>query len=327
MKRTLAPALMLLLLAAPHPTKAQPTAKLWRIGWLSAFSAPEEVPWREAFRQGLQDHGYTEGQNVVVESRWAEGQYDRLAGLATDLVRQRVDVIVAAGTPPAQAAKKSTATIPIVFLLIADPIAQGLVTSLARPDGNATGLASTAGPEIYGKLLELLKEAVPGVTRVALLWNPASPFGALFLREVEIAARSLGVQVKLLEASRPEAFEDAFGAATRERVGALVVTPGMMFLAHRARLADLAASSRLPAVYGIREHAEAGGLMAYAADFTDLYHRAGGYVAKILRGAKPGNLPVERPITFEFIVNAKTARALGLQLSPSLLLRANKVIR
>jgi len=322
----LVPGLILLLLAAPLPSEAQPAAKLWRIGWLSAFAAPEEASWREAFRQGLQDHGFTEGQNVVVESRWAEGQYDRLAGFAADLVRRRVDVIVAATTTPAQAAKKSTATIPIVFLIIADPVAQSLVTSLARPGGNAIGLASTAGPEIYGKMLELLKEAVPGLTRVALLWNPTSPFGALFVREVGIAARSLGVDVKALEAPRPEAFEDAFRAATRERVGGLLIAPDPMFIAHRARLADLAARSRLPAVYGVRQHAEAGGLMVYTADFTDLYRRAGGYVAKILKGAKPGDLPVERPSTFEFIINARTARALGLNLSPSLLLRASQVI-
>ena len=326
MKRKLAPALILLLLATSYLAEAQPAVKLWRIGWLSAFSASEEMPWREAFRQGLQENGYTEGQNVVVESRWADGQYDRLAGFATDLARQKVDVIVAATTTPAQAARKSTATIPIVFLIIADPVAQGLVTSLARPGGNATGLASTAGPEIYGKMLELLKEAVPGLTRVALLWNPTSPFGALFVREVEIAARPLGVQVKALEARRPEEFESAFGAAVREQAGGLLVTPDPMFIAQRTRLADLAARSRLPAVYGVRQHAEAGGLMVYTADFTDLYRRAGGYVAKILKGAKPGDLPVERPTTFELIINAKIARALGLQLSPSLLMRANQIV-
>jgi ABC-type uncharacterized transport system substrate-binding protein len=325
-KRTLTPGLILLILAAANPANAQPAAKLWRIGWLSAFAAPEEASWREAFRRGLQDHGLTEGQNVIVESRWAEGQYARLPDQAADLVRQRVDVIVAATTTPAQAAKNSTATIPIVFLIIADPVAQGLVTSLARPGGNATGLASTAGPELYGKMLELLKEVVPRLKRVALLWNPASPFGALFVREVGIAARSLGVEVKALEAPRPEAFEDAFRAAVRERVDGLVVTPDPMFIAQRVRLADLAARRRLPAVYGVRQHGEAGGLMVYTADRTDLYRRAGGYVAKILKGASPGDLPVERPTTFELIINAKTARALGLNLSPSLLLRANQVI-
>ena len=285
------------------------------------------MPWREAFRQGLQENGYKEGQNVVVESRWADGQYDQLTGLTMDLVRQKVDVIVAATTTPAQAAKKTTATIPIVFLIIADPVAQGLVTSLARPGGNATGLASTAGPEIYGKMLELLKEAVPGLTRVALLWNPASPFGALFVREVESAARSLGVQVKAIEGRRPEEFENAFGAAVRERAGGLVVTPDPMFIAHRARLADLAARSRLPAVYGVRQHAEAGGLMVYTADFTDLYRRAGGYVARILKGAKPGDLPVEQPTKFELVINLKTARALGLTIPQSVLLRADQVIQ
>jgi putative tryptophan/tyrosine transport system substrate-binding protein len=242
-------------------------------------------------------------------------------------VRQKVDVIVAATTTPAQAAKKSTATIPVVFLIIADPVAQGFVTSLARPGGNATGLASTAGPEIYGKMLQLLKEAVPRLTRVALLWNPTSPFGALFVREVGSAAGSVGVEVKALEAPRPEAFEDAFRAAMRERVGRLLVTPDPMFIAHRARLADLAARSRLPAVYGVRQHAEAGGLMVYTADFTDLYRRAGGYVAKILKGANPGDLPVEQPIKCELVINLKTARALGLTIPPSVLARADEILQ
>lgn len=323
--RTLAAALIVLLLVAPL-AEAQPATRRWRIGYLGATSATAAVQWVASLRRGLQDHGYLEGQNFVIEYRWAEGRYDRLDGLAADLVRQRVDVIVAPTTTSAQAAKRATTTIPIVFLLIADPVAQGFVTSFARPGGNATGLAATGGPEIYGKLLELLAEAVPGTTRVAVLSNPASPFGALALREVERAARSHRVQLTAHEALRPEAFENVFRAAVRARADGLLVLPDPMFFAQRTRLAELEARHRVPTIYGFRQHAEAGGLMAYGVDIADLYRRAGGYVARILGGARPRDLPVEQPRTFEFTINVKTARTLGLTLSPTLLLRANQVI-
>ena len=325
MKRLAFLVVLLALLGVPPAADAQQAGRVWRIGYL----VPAELrttPFFDAFRQGLRELGYVEGKNFVIESRWAEGKYERLPGLAAELVRLKVDLIVATATPAILAARDATSTIPIVFVLAADPVGQGIVMSVARPGRNLTGLASTAATEIYGKTLALLKETVPEVTRVAILSNPASPFGTLVLTEAKAVAPSLRLQLQHVEARGPEDFESVFTTMTRGRAGALLVVPDAMFLLHRARLADLTAKNRLPAMYGIREHVEAGGLMAYAANFTDLYRRAATYVDKILKGAKPADLPVEQPTKFELVINLKTAKALGLKIPQSILLRADQVI-
>jgi len=284
-------------------------------------------PLLDAFRQGLRELGWVEGQNIAIEYRFAEGRFDRLPDLAAELVRLKVDIIVAQPTPAAVAAKNATKTIPIVMISVGDPVGLGLIASLARPGGNVTGSSYSVGPEIAGKLLELLKETVPKVRRVAILWNPANPAQPLFIRELNVAAPSLGVQLQLLEARGPNEFEGAFAAMAKERAGALLVMADGMFLLHRTRLADLAARSRLPAAYGVRDHVDAGGLMSYGSSTRDLFRRSATFVDKILKGAKPADLPVEQPTKFELVINAKTAKALGLTIPPSLLQRADEVIQ
>ncbi len=314
------------LLAAPLAAEAQPAAKVARIGYLTTHVASSpHLP--EAFRQGLRDLGYVEGRNVVIEYRDAEGKFERLPALAAELVALKVDVIVASAYPGTLAAKNATNTIPIIMVAVADPVRMGLIASLVRPGGNITGLTLLAGTEIVGKHLELLKEAVPNLSRVAVLWNPANPMHVLRLREVEVAGRSLRVQLQILKAQGPEEFDSAFAAMTRERAGALYVVGDPMLSQQRRRLAELAAKSRLPAVYELKDHAEAGGLMAYGPNLLDMYWRAATYVDKILKGAKPGDLPVEQPAKFEFVINLKTAKALGLTIPQSLLRRADEVIQ
>jgi putative ABC transport system substrate-binding protein len=313
------------LLAAPLAAEAQPAGKVYRIGVLSAGRPLPE--WLAVFSQALRELGWIEGKNVVFEFRFAEGGYDRLPDLAAELVRLKVDIIVAVPTPAVAAAKNATETIPIVMISgSVDPVGLGFITSLARPGGNVTGLSYGAGTEIFGKGLELLKETVPKVRRVAILSNPASPIQPFIIREVDVAARSSGVQLQLLEARGPNEFDGAFAAMAKERVGALLVVADSMFILHRTRLADLAARSRLPAAYGTRESVEAGGLMSYGPSLRDLYRRAATYVDKILKGAKPANLPIEQPTKFELVINLKSAQALGLTIPQSLLLRADQVI-
>jgi putative ABC transport system substrate-binding protein len=314
--------------AAAHAQeyKAQQVAKVPRIGWLGAnlAAAPH---LHEAFRQGLRELGYVEGRNLVIEYRDAEGKYDRLPALAAELVALKVDVIVAPTTPAALAAKQATRTLPIVFVA-ADPVGSGLVTSLARPGGNVTGLSSLA-PELVGKCLEQLTQAVPGVSRVAVLWQPGA-FGERMekdmLKAADVAARALGARLQFVEARGPENFDRAFSNMTRARAGALTVLPSTMFVIERRRLVDLAAKNRLPALYSAREFVDAGGLMAYGANFADSYRRAAAYVDKILKGAKPGDLPVEQPTKFELVINLKTAKALGLTIPQSVLGRADQLI-
>ena len=319
-------ALALSILSAPVSANAQQRGKVPRIGYLGS-SSPSAVPHLvDAFRQGLRDLGYVEGQNIAIEYRWAEGRLERLPNLAADLVRLKVDVIFGSNTPGTVAAKKATTTIPIVMAVVGDPVGSGLVASLGRPGGNVTGLSSLA-VELGPKQLQLLKQAVPRVSRVAVLSNPATQSHVLALKEVEVAARSLGVQLQILEARGSEEFDRAFAAMTRERASALLVLSDPVFLVYRTRLADLAAKSRLPAMYGLREHAEAGGLMAYAANYADLYRRAATYVDKILKGAKPGDLPVEQPTKFELVINLKAAKTLGLTIPQSVLIRADQVIQ
>jgi putative ABC transport system substrate-binding protein len=316
------------LVASRVVAEAQPSAKGFRIGLLggsSPTSSESSHVW-EAFFRGLRELGYVEGQNIVIEGRWYGDNVERLPGLAGELARLQVDVIVAAAPPAPEEAKRATSTIPIVMANHADPVGSGLVASLARPGGNVTGL-SISSPALRGKQLELLKEVVPGLSRVAALVNPAIPGHERDVRELELAARSLKMRLHVVEARDPSAFADAFSGATKERAGALIVLRGSMFFAHRARLAELAAQRRLPAIYLLREHVEAGGLMAYGVDLRDLFRRAAGYVDRILKGAKPADLPVEQPMKFELVINLKTARALGLTLPPAVLARTDQVIQ
>jgi putative ABC transport system substrate-binding protein len=315
------------LLTAPLAVQAQQTGKVPRVGWLSPGSATSDETFLASFRDALRELGWVVGQNISIESRWAEGRFERLPDLAAELVRLKVDVIVTEVTQASLAAKRATRTIPIVMVGVGDPLGSGLVASLARPGENVTGPSSMLA-DVSGKQLALLKETVPKATRVAVLWNPANPvWQAAALRETEVAARALGLRLQLLEARGPDELEGAFAAMTRERAGALFVPADIIFVRHAQPMAGLAARHRLPAMYGFREHVEAGGLMSYAANFAVMFRRAAVYVDKILKGAKPGELPVEQPTKFELVVNLKTAKALGLKIPQSVLLRADEVIQ
>jgi len=317
------------LLATPLGADAQQAAKVARIGYLSPNRAATPHV-RDAFLQGLRDVGYVEGRNVAIEYRDAEGKVERLPTLAAELVALKVDVIVTENsTLAARVAKQATTTIPIVFTSVGDAVESGLVISLARPGGNVTGL-SNLGPELVGKRLELLKQAVPGLDRVAVLWLP----GALgertdkdMLAGADVAARALGVQLQFVEARSADEFARAFSDMSSARAGALTVLPSNRFLREHRRLVELAAEKRLPAVYTSREFVDTGGLMSYGANSADLHRRAATYVDKILKGAKPGDLPVEQPTKFELVINLKTAKDLGLILPPSLLARADELIQ
>jgi len=315
------------LLAAPLATEAQEAPKVARIGYLAANRAAG-LHLQEAFLQGLRDLGYVEGRNLVIELRDAGGNLDRLPALAAELVALKVDVIVAPSTVAAPIAKQATKTLPIVFALVADPVGSGLVTSLARPGGNVTGL-SVPATEIVGKRLELLKQAVPGVSRVAVLWQPGSADERAQrdqLKEAEVAARALGMRLQFVEARGPGDFDRAFSEMVRARAAALILLGHVGFFSERRHLVGLTAKNRLPAVYAAREFVDAGGLMSYAVNFQDVFRRCAVYVDKILKGAKPGDLPVEEPTKFELVINLKAAKALGLTMPPSLLQRADRVI-
>jgi putative tryptophan/tyrosine transport system substrate-binding protein len=313
--------------AWPLGTSAQQAAKVPRIGYLTSDLAAGLHP-REAFLKGLSDLAYVEGRNVVIEYRDAEGKYERLLALAADLVALKVDVIVVTSTPAALATKQATRTIPIVLAWAADPVVSGLVTSLARPGGNVTGLSLLA-PDLVGKRLELLKQAVPGSRRIAVLWHPGD-YGERtekqMLQEADVAARALGVRLQVVEARGPEDFDRAFSDMTRARADAVTVQSTNIFFIERRRLVDLAAKNRLPAMYLVREFVDAGGLMSYAANVADLFRRAATYVDKVLKGAKPGDLPVEQPTKFELVINLKTAKAMGLTIPETFLLRADAVL-
>jgi putative ABC transport system substrate-binding protein len=297
-----------------------------RVGYLRLTSASDRPRLLDTFRQGLRELRWIEGQNIVIDYRFAEDRLDRLSDLAAELVRLKVDVIVSAGTQGVTAAKNATETIPIVMIGVRDPVGTGLIASLARPGGNVTGVSGSAGLEIVAKQLELLKETIPKIRRVAILSNPGNAYHQLAIREVNVAARSLGVQLQVLEARGPNEFDGAFAAMVKERVGALVVLSDIIFNNHQTRLADLATRSRLPTAYGVRESVEAGGLMSYGPSFLDFYHRSAAYVDKILKGDKPADLPVEQPTKFELVINLKTARAIGVTVPPALLARADEVI-
>ena len=315
------------LLVAALAAEAQQATRVYRIGILGNVpqtDAEGATLW-EAFVQGLRDLGYVEGHNITIERRSSEGQYERLPALAGDLVRFKADVIFVPTTQNALAVRQATRTIPIVAASLGDATGAGLIDSFARPGGNVTGL-SLAGPELAGKQLQLLKDMAPHISRVAALSNPANKVHSAWLREGTAATRSLRVQLQTLEARKPDEFERAFVAMTRERAGAAVVLADGMFLFHRAKLADLAAKYRVPVMYGLREHVDAGGLVFYGASLRDSFRRAASYVDKILKGAKPADLPIEQPTKFDLVINMKTAKALGLTIPPSLLQRADQVI-
>ena len=314
------------LLAAPLVAGAQQAGRVHRIGYLTGGLSTDRPHLIEAFRQGLRELGWVEGQNIVIEYRYAEGRFDRLPDLAAELVRLKVDIIVAVATPASAAAKNATGTIPIVGISLGDPVGTGLIASLARPGGNITGVSYSVGVETIGKGLELLNEIVPNVRWVAILSNPGNPLHAPAVRDLKVAARSLGEQLQLLDARGPTEFDGAFAAMAKERVGGLFVVADTMFNLHRARLVELAAKSRLPAAYGTRDAVESGGLMSYGPSLPDLFERGATYVDKILKGAKPADLPVEQPTKFELVINLKTAKALGLTMPPSLLARADEIV-
>jgi putative ABC transport system substrate-binding protein len=323
----LAVVLALSLFAAPLAAEGQNKAgKVSRIGFLF-YGAPGPSAEVDAFRQGLRELGYIEGQNVTIDYRFASGQVERLPELATELARLKVDVIVTPNTPAAMAAKQATSTIPIVFAVVADPVGAGLMANFARPGGNITGLSSIS-VQLGGKRLELLKEVAPKASRLAVLYNPSDRSNVLMLKELQESAPALGLTVHSLEVRAPGEFEGAFAAMTRERAHALFVAAGVLTLEQRNRkaLVDLATKSRIPAMWGHRQFVEAGGLMSYAVNFYDQLRRAAIYVDKILKGAKPGDLPVEQPTRYELVINLTAAKALGLRIPQSLLGRADQVI-
>jgi putative ABC transport system substrate-binding protein len=326
MNRRDAVAALLAIGAAPLAAHAQQSAKIRRIGLLSPFSPSATAVWHQAFRLGLRDLGWVEGKNISIEYRYAEGRNDRLPDLAADLVRLKVDIIFVDSTSPALAARKATRAIPIVIASGGDTLASGLVESLARPGGNITGLDQMS-PELGGKRLELLKEIVPQLSRVAVLWNPQNQASTLNWKELQLPARQLGVQLHSLEVRSPGDFDKAFEDVTGARAGAIAVMPDPVFVTNLKRIADLAARSRLPSIFHLREFADSGGLVAYGPDRSDMFRRAATYVDKILKGAKPGDLPIEQPTKFELVINLKAAKALGITVPPSLLARADEVIQ
>jgi ABC-type uncharacterized transport system substrate-binding protein len=315
-----------LLFALCLPAEAQQPTKVPRIGYLGASSASTLAARVEAFRQGLRDLGYVEGKSIVIEYRWAEGKFDRLPALAAELVRVKLDVIVTGGTTSTRAAKEATVTIPIVMGFDNDPVGNGFVASLAHPGGNITGL-STLRPEISGKQLELLKEIVPRLSRVAVLGSSTTPGSAQARRDIELASGALKVQLQYLEVLSPKDIETVFREASKGRANAVLILTSPILNQHRKALADLAIKNRLPAIYYSAEFVEDGGLMTYSVSVTDSFRRAATYVDKILKGAKPADLPVEQPTKFELAINLTAAKQIGLTIPPNVLARADKVIR
>ena len=314
--------LTVILILAPL-AEAQSARQVWRIGYLGTSSPALEPNLVNAFRQGLREFGHIEGQDIVIEYRWAEGKYDRFPELAAELVRLKVDVILTAGTPGALAAKQATRTIPIVMAVVADALAYQLVASLAQPGGNVTGL-STLARDLQGKQLEFLKEIVPRLSRIAVLVNPSNPFNDVLGREQ--VQQALRLKLELFEVKATEEFEAVFAAIARQRPDALFMIADRFLLAHRARIVAFAARQRLPGMYPYKEFVEAGGLVSYAPSYPEMFRRSATYVDKILKGAKPADLPVEQPTKFELIINLKTAKALRLTIPQSILLRADQII-
>lgn len=308
------------------PASAQTGGKAPTIGVLLPYAAESDARL-DAFQQGLRDLGYIDGQTIRIEYRWADGKFDKLPELAADLVRKKVDLIVTLVTQPTIAAKKATATIPIVMVAVSDPVGSGLVTSLARPGTNVTGTSSMTA-EVVGKQLELIRETLPHVRRVAALWNPANPvFQAMQVKEAESAAQALRMRLEFFQAGSPKEIEKAFSTTAQEGIRGVLILGDPVFISHRQKIAELATKRRLATVSGTREHVDAGAMMAYGPSFADMYRRTAYYVDRILKGAKPAELPVEQPTKFELVINLKTAKQIGLTVPPNVLARADKVIR
>jgi putative ABC transport system substrate-binding protein len=316
------------LLVAPRASHAQQPGQMPRIGFVEPGAAAVNGHFLAAFRQGLRELGYVEGQNLVIEDRWAEGQVERFPALVAELLQLKVQVLVVSSSGGARAAKQASATVPIVFTGVNDPVEEGLVASLARPGGTLTGVGSMS-LQLDGKRLEVFREAVPHLAHVAVLVDGA--FNAsnvtAHMHETEVAARAFGITLQSLQVRDPSEFDAAFGTMARERLDGLIVLSGPLLFRHRARILELVAQSRLPTIYSLREYVDAGGLMAYGNSLPDMFRRAATYVDKILKGAKPADLPVERPIKFELVINLKAAKALGLTIPPTLLFQADEVIR
>jgi len=325
-RRAFLGSLTLGLLAEALPAWAQPVKKPWRIGYLSGGSSPVMAPYVAAFREGLRNRGLIEGENIVVEYRWADGNNEKLPALAGELVALKVDLLVASGTPAAVAAKRATSQIPIVFTTVSDPVASGLVASLARPGGNATGW-STILPDMGGKLLGLIREAVPSASRIAVLANPTNPGKVLELKAMRDQAPSLGVTIQSIEVATPASLDAGFSTMGSAHPDTLVTLFDTVTLSNRGRIVEFAARHRIPAIYQLKEFADAGGLMSYGPSLQGMLRRTAIYVERILKGTKPADLPVEQPTTFELVINVKTAKALGLTIPPSLLGRADEVIQ
>ena len=313
--------------AAPWPlaAHAQEPARIRRIGFLGNSTAALEANLVEPFREGLRELGYVEGRNIVIEYRWAEGDYERLPALVAELIAAKVDVIVTAGTPATLAVKKATTSVPLVMVAVGDPIGTGIVPSLARPGGNITGLSSVA-PDLEGKRLQLLKEIIPKLARVAVFWNPVNPFHVGSLKQARTAAEALHIKIDALGVREEDEFDNAFAAVAKQRPDGLLVLADRVFLHNRTRLMEFAAKNRLPTVNAYRELVDAGGLMSYGPSYEDMHRRAALYVDKILKGSNPGELPVEQPTKFTLAINVKAAKALGLALPTTLLARADEVI-
>jgi putative ABC transport system substrate-binding protein len=312
-------------LVAPFGSFAQPQNKVWRIGVLETVPRELNAAYFNAFLQGLRELGYVEGQNIVFEYRSADGRQERFPALADELVRLKVDMIVTRGTPAALAAKKATKSIPLVMVGAGDPVGSGIVASLARPGGNITGL-SALNVEISAKRFELLTELIPGIARIACLFDMGNPVNPPQWKETERAAQSRKIRTQLFDVRNADDLRNALDSAAKQRVGALIVGLDDLTRANRPRIIELAAQNRLPAIYGAGEFVDAGGLISYSTKFGDFYYRAATYVDKILKGAKPADIPVEQPTKFELVVNMKTAKALGVKIPNSILVRADKVI-
>ena len=320
-------ALCALLLTLSFPARAQHPKKIFRIGFIGASSSSTVGHYLEALRQGLGDLGYIEGENIILEVRWAEGSAERFPDLIADLTKLKVDVMVVGGAAGALAAKNARITTPVVFAAVTDPLGYGLIASLARPGGNITGVALAVGEGFSGKWVELLKETVPRITGMAVLRNPTHPLADVFLRETQAAARVLGVNLDFFEARDPNEVGGALSRMEKERARALIVTPSPLFSSQQRRIVDFATRHRLPSMFFSKDFVDNGGLMSYGPSFPDSYRRAATYVDKILKGAKPADLPVEQPKKFELIINLKAAKQIGLTIPPNVLARADKVIR
>ena len=313
-------------LAAPLASVAQTAGKKqYRIGYLAQDSASSHAPYFDAFRDALRERGWVEGRNIAIEARFADGKTDRLPGLAAELVRSRVDLIATSSTPAALAAKRATSTIPIVMGFAADPVHSGIVPSLSHPGGNITGWTHR-GVELRAKYLELLKQAVPNVTRFGVLWNPSNPVHKDSLKVIQPIAGRLRVELDLAGVEKQTEIESAFSTLAKNGVGGLIVFPDGLFIAERSQIVALATHYRIPAMYGVNEYAAAGGLMTYGADLLGMFRLGASFVDKILNGAKPADLPIAQPDTWRLVINLKTAKALGLTIPPSLLARADQVI-